>query len=137
MFLVGISDCSSKTERGYHYWQSLPMRQTRQNPTRHKTCRLSIKPYPGIADHLGPQFEFRFDELVGFGDRQLHQGAAAFLELRLEFGRSNPRLLPQAPEYLRRGAGGSEQADPGFDTEAGEPSLRHGRQMRHFGVALR
>jgi hypothetical protein len=55
---------------------------------------LSIKPYPGIADHLSPQVEFRLDELVRFDNRQLHQSAAAFFELLLEFGPGNPRLLP-------------------------------------------
>src|SRR5262245_45716986 len=104
MFLVGISDCSLKTETRYHRWLA--------NAT--MRAILSIEPYPGVPDHPGPQVEFRLDELVGFGNRQLHQGAAAFLELLLEFGRGNPCLLAQAPENFGRGAGGCEQADPGF-----------------------
>src|SRR5215468_3851859 len=112
----------------WRWWQSTTSRSC--------SSRRSIEPYPGSADDLGPQFELRLDELVGFGDRQLHQGAAAFLELLLQFCRSNPRLLAQAPKNLRWRAGRCEQTDPGFDAEAGEAGLGYGRQIGHFGVAL-
>src|SRR5258708_19831202 len=104
-----------------------------------RTCRatiLSIKPYPGVADHLGPQVEFRLDELVGFGNRQLHQGAAAFFELLPEFGCGNPCLLAQAPENFGRGASGGEQADPGFDTKPPDPSFPPPRPTRPFAAPL-